>query len=199
MNPELRYVIHYCFLRKLTGDETLCEMEKAYGRNAPSRASIFNWFKKFKDGKKDIDDAPRSGKPQNQEYKLLILDALEKEPHASTIRLEDITGINKSTIWNILTDQMHYKLYISKWIPYPIREDIKEKRVKMAVDILNVLEKGETAWMDTITGDESWFFWAYEHDQQWLPEGSERPKIPKPNIWIKKRYFRFILAFVDLY
>lgn len=90
---------------------------------------------------------------------------------------------------------MHYKLYISKWIPYPIREDIKEKRVKMAVDILNVLEKGETAWMDTITGDESWFFWAYEHDQQWLPEGSERPKIPKPNIGMKKKKTLFSIYF----
>ena len=56
----------------------------------------------------------------------------------------------------------------------------------MAVDILNVLEKGETAWIDTITGDEPCFFWAYEHDQQWLNEGFERPKIPKPNIEMKK-------------
>lgn len=36
MNVELRYVIHYCFLRDMKGDEILKEMKIAYGLNAPS-------------------------------------------------------------------------------------------------------------------------------------------------------------------
>ena len=115
---------------------------------------------------------------------------MEKEPHALTIRLENITGINKSTIWKILTDQMHYKLYVSKWIPNPIREDIKEKRVKMAVDILSVLEKCKTAWMDTKQEMSPGFFMLMNMIS------NSSLKILQ---YEKKRYFRFILAFVDLY
>lgn len=186
---EFRFVIHYCYLRGLSGDQTLNEMEKAYNHNVPGRATVFRWLKKFKEGKMDIDDEPRSGKPPIQENKLAILNALEKEPYASTYRIEELTGINQSTVWTTLTHQMHYKLFICKWVPYKIDNKIKEKRVELSKLILDTLNKGAGNWSNIITGDESWFFWRYDKQQQWLPENSERPQIPKANIGSEKSLF----------
>ena len=189
MNVELRYVIHYCFLRKMKGDEILIEMQMAYGRNAPSRSSIFLWLSKFKNGKTDVDDEPRDGRPKFQENSIAIIDALDKEPYASTYRLEELTNSPQSTIWCILTSELHYKLSFCKWIPYKISDDIRQKRVEIAHSMLQVLTSEKISRMDIVTGDESWFYWSYEQTQIWLPENSERPQIPKPTIGLQKTLF----------
>lgn len=204
MNAELRYVIHYCFLRHMTGDEILIEMRRAYGRNAPSRSSIFLWLQKFSNGKKDIDDEPRDGRPKFQENAIAIIDALDKEPYASTNRLEELTNIPQSTVWRILKKDLKYNLCFCKWVPYKISDEIRQKRVEMAQSMLEILTSESISWNDIITGDESWFYWSYEQVQMWLPENSERPQIPKPTIGLKKTLFsiyfslRGIIIFDDL-
>ncbi|GBM38505.1 hypothetical protein AVEN_24597-1 [Araneus ventricosus] len=36
---------------------------KVYGVEAVSKKCVFEWFKRFRDGKEDVEDEPRSGQP----------------------------------------------------------------------------------------------------------------------------------------
>jgi transposase len=38
-------------------------LQTAYGDDSLSRSSVFEWFKRFKDGHGDLQDDPRSGRP----------------------------------------------------------------------------------------------------------------------------------------
>ena len=151
-------------------------MNKAYGPNAPCCATIFLSLKKFREGKTDIDDELRGGRPTIDAY-------------ASTHRLKELIGIKQSLVWKILTSDLHFKLHFCKWVPYKITDGIQQKRVEMAQSMLNVLTSEKISHNDIITGDESWFYWSYEQTPIWLPETSNSPLIPKPTIGMKPPLF----------
>jgi hypothetical protein len=46
--------------------ETLALLKVAYGEYAMKNSSVFEWHRQFKEGRKDVQDDPRSGQPKTQ-------------------------------------------------------------------------------------------------------------------------------------
>ena len=40
-------------------------LQGAYGDQAMSRARVFEWHRRFKEGEEDVEDKPRSGRPSS--------------------------------------------------------------------------------------------------------------------------------------
>ena len=40
------------------------DFKTAYGEQAPSYKTVLRWINRFKDGKEDLEDDPRAGRPQ---------------------------------------------------------------------------------------------------------------------------------------
>ncbi|GBM02475.1 Putative uncharacterized protein FLJ37770 [Araneus ventricosus] len=58
---EQRVNITFCFkLGKMATHEMVM---KVYGVKAVSKKCVLEWFKRFRDGKEDVEDEPRSGRP----------------------------------------------------------------------------------------------------------------------------------------
>lgn len=57
---QLRSSIQFCVRNQISGAKML---QKAFGDKCMSRASIFDWYKVFQDGRKRVDDEPRPGWP----------------------------------------------------------------------------------------------------------------------------------------
>ncbi|GBM92689.1 Putative uncharacterized protein FLJ37770 [Araneus ventricosus] len=60
---EQRVNIKFCFKLGKTATETHEMLFKVYGVDAVSKKCVFEWFKRFRDGKEDVKDEPRSGRP----------------------------------------------------------------------------------------------------------------------------------------
>ena len=60
---KYRSIIKYLFLKGLKAKEIYEDMVKVIGKECPSYATIKNWVRNFKNGKFDIDDDSRSGRP----------------------------------------------------------------------------------------------------------------------------------------
>ncbi|GBL72054.1 Putative uncharacterized protein FLJ37770 [Araneus ventricosus] len=60
---EQRVNIKFCFKSGKTATETHEILVKVYGVDAVSKKYVFEWFKRFRDGKEDVEDEPRSGRP----------------------------------------------------------------------------------------------------------------------------------------
>ncbi|GBO18732.1 Putative uncharacterized protein FLJ37770 [Araneus ventricosus] len=58
---EQRVNIKFCF--KLGKTETHEMLVKVYGVDAVSKKCVFEWFKRFRDGKEDVKDEPSSARP----------------------------------------------------------------------------------------------------------------------------------------
>ncbi|CAK9806325.1 Protein GVQW3 [Anthophora plagiata] len=46
-----------------SSDEFIDGLKKVYGDQSPSRTQVFEWIKRFKEGKEELKDDPRSGRP----------------------------------------------------------------------------------------------------------------------------------------
>ena len=55
------------FLAKLgkSATETYGLLKEVYGHDCLSRTRVFEWFKRFKEGREDIEDDPRLGRPSS--------------------------------------------------------------------------------------------------------------------------------------
>ena len=118
MNDEFRYVVHYCYLRGMNPNQILEEMQATYGGRAPSRSFICKWVNLFKDGKNDVNDKPKSGRPTHINDEDKILDALKREPFSSARDISNFTKIQYSTVCFKLIKVLQYKLVSLRYVPH---------------------------------------------------------------------------------
>jgi hypothetical protein len=60
---EQRANIKFCFKTGKTATETFQLIKQAYGDNALSRTRIFKWYARFRDGRENLENDKRSGRP----------------------------------------------------------------------------------------------------------------------------------------
>lgn len=89
MEVEFRAVIHYCYLRDLTPLEIFLEMKAAYQEATPAMKTIYKWYDPLAQGRKTLDDDPRSGRPVNIENGLQILNLLVEQPFVTARYIAD--------------------------------------------------------------------------------------------------------------
>ena len=65
-NLEQRINIKICVKIGKSASETLTLLIMAYSEFATKNSSIFEWHRRFKEGREDVQDDPRSGQPKTQ-------------------------------------------------------------------------------------------------------------------------------------
>ena len=65
-NLEQRINIKFCVKICKSASETLALLTVAYGEYDRKKWSVFEWHRRFKEGREDVQDDPRSGQPETQ-------------------------------------------------------------------------------------------------------------------------------------
>ena len=60
---EIRSVIKFCAVSGQTPADTLNQITKVYEDNSVCRTLVFDWHKRFREGRTSIEDNERSGRP----------------------------------------------------------------------------------------------------------------------------------------
>ena len=59
---EERYAIKFCFKLRNNATETYGMLQTAFGASCMNRASVFEWHKRFKEGRESVRDDERCGR-----------------------------------------------------------------------------------------------------------------------------------------
>jgi transposase len=62
-NDKQRANIKFCFKTDKTATETFQLIKQAYGGNAVSLTRVLEWYARFRDGRENLEDNERSGRP----------------------------------------------------------------------------------------------------------------------------------------
>ena len=65
MTLDQRINLKFLVKLKKTPTESLKMLQEAHGDPAMSRARVFEWHRKFREGEEDVEDKPRPGKPSS--------------------------------------------------------------------------------------------------------------------------------------
>lgn len=91
-NIEQRYAIKFCVKLNKSATETFASLTEAYGDATLSRTMVFKWHKAFKEGRENVEDDPRSGRPissTNDENVEVVRAVMVKDRRLRNLYLQD--------------------------------------------------------------------------------------------------------------
>ncbi|UYV68096.1 hypothetical protein LAZ67_5003046 [Cordylochernes scorpioides] len=123
-----------------------------------------------------------------------ITDLIKENPRTTLLELEQDTGISKTTIGRIVTEDLKLKKTPAKFIPRFLTNEQKLCRLATCEDMME-MTRTDSEWKDKIiTGDETW---VYGYDPETKPQSAEWRDIapndfflfPKLKAVLKGRHF----------
>ena len=130
---EEHVAIKFCCKVDSSATRTVELIQKAYGNVALSRITIFEWHKRFREGRDSVKDNESSGRPTTSrtDDNIAAVDKMVKEDRKVTSRLiADTLGIPKTVVRRIL------------------REDLKKRKVHSAAIIRQFLTQQQVATLN---------------------------------------------------
>ncbi|XP_015189044.1 PREDICTED: putative uncharacterized protein FLJ37770 [Polistes dominula] len=162
-------------------------LEKCYGDFAPSEITIKRWSADFKRGRRDTDDAERSGcsneavTPENiKKIRKIILN----DRKVKLCELTDMVKISKERVGFILHEHLSIRKLCSEWVSRLLTVDQKQQRVDDSEQCLAMFKRNKPEFLRRyVTMDETWIHYftpeSKRSSSEWTATGEPRPKRPK--------------------
>ncbi|EGI66941.1 FLJ37770-like protein [Acromyrmex echinatior] len=107
-----------------SASETFRSMQQVYGSQC--RTAIFEWHKRFLEGRETLEDDKKSGRPilvRTPEMIEKVCDFVAKDRNASLKMMEEALNINRETIRTILHEDLGKTKICTKFVPHILRSD----------------------------------------------------------------------------
>ena len=114
---EQRVAIKFCVKAGKSAVETIELINKDYGSAATSRANVYRWYARFADGREDLKDDARSGRPStaSSDENVESVRCLLTEDRRTTLKMiADRLNIGKETVCQIVTENLGKKKDLNK-------------------------------------------------------------------------------------
>ena len=133
----------------------------AYGEATLDRSNVYRWYKMFSEGREDVNDEERAGRPSTSTTDENI-DEVKKIVLANrriTVRevAEDL-NISIGSCHSIFTNDLGMRRVAAKFVPKLLNFDQKQHRINIAKELLDSIRDDPNVLQRVITGDESWVY-----------------------------------------
>ena len=163
--------------------EALKLLQEVYGDDTVSRPCLFEWHRRFKEGREEVQDDHKNGRlstSRTDENVERVRQKLRSDRRLTVRMIAYQLGMNNERVWMIITKELGMRKICEKMVPRLLNEGQKERRVQACQYILEQLETESTFLKRVVTGDESWIF-EYDpltkwHSLKWKSALSPRPK-----------------------
>lgn len=199
---EQRYAIKFCVRLGKNASETYQMLREAFKEECISRSQCGRWHKAFKEGREEVTDDPRSGRPTTariDENVRRVRETLSSDRRLSIRAIADILNLSTFAVHGIVTEDLQMRKVCAKLVPKVLTEEQKNVRVLRCEELLESIRNDPGFLNFTVTGDESWMF---EYDpeskrqsSEWHTQFSPRPKKARMS---KSRIKTMLIVFFDV-
>jgi len=133
-NIEQRYVIKVCVKLNKYATDIFASLTEAYGDATLSRSMVFKWHRAFKEGRENVEDDPRSGRPvssTNDQNVEVVRAVMSKDRRLSVRMIVEERGLDKNDVHKILTDHLHMRKICAKLVPKNLSGEEKANRLEI--------------------------------------------------------------------
>ena len=106
---EQRKNIKFCIKLAKKFAETYELINKVYGDDCMSRTQVYTWFTRFKNGRDDLNDDPRPGRPEasnRAELVETVREIIAIDANFTVRMLSEELNFSYCTIYTILTEDL---------------------------------------------------------------------------------------------
>ncbi|EGI61189.1 FLJ37770-like protein [Acromyrmex echinatior] len=131
---EQRIVVKFHVKLGKTATETYNLLKEMYGHECLSRARVFEWFKRFQDGREDVEDDSRPGCPSTSKTddNIETIDNLVRSDRRLSIG--ETVGIDKECVRQILHNNFNMKKVCAEMVPKILTFEQQEARKNLLLD-----------------------------------------------------------------
>ena len=125
------YAIKFCFKLGENATETYGMFQIAFGASCMNWASVFEWHKRFKEGRESVRDDDRCGRSKEVRTPELIgqiNNFMDKDRHVSIETISAQFDVSVGTVHTIIHEELKMWKICTKFVPRVLREDQKERR-----------------------------------------------------------------------
>ena len=132
----------------------------AFRPSCMNRASVFEWHKRFKEGRESVRDDERYGRSEEVRTELIgqIKNFMDKDRRVSIETISAQFDVSLGTVHKIIREELKMQTIWAKFVPRVLREDQKERLChdkRKMVELIN----SHLAVLDAlVTCDESWIY-----------------------------------------
>ena len=128
---EERYVIKLCFEPGKDAIETYGILQTVFRSSCVNRASVFEWHKRFKEGKESVRDDERCGRSKEGNTPESIGQIKNFIDMDRCVSIETISAQFDDSVGNVhtvISEELKMRKICAKFVPWVPREDQKERR-----------------------------------------------------------------------
>ena len=128
-NLEKWYAIKFCFKLGKNATETYGMLQTAFGASCMNQASVFEWHKRFKEGRESVSDDERCGRSKKVRTPELIgqmKNFMDKDRHESIEIISAQIDVSVGTVHTIIRKELKMWKICAKFVPRVLREDQKD-------------------------------------------------------------------------
>ena len=128
---EERYAIKFCFKFGKNAAETYGMLQTVFGASCMNRASVFEWHKRFREGRESVKDDESRGRSKEVNTPEMIghiKNFMDKDRRVSIETISAQFDVSVGTVHKIIRKELKMRKIYAKFVPRVLREDQKERR-----------------------------------------------------------------------
>ena len=180
---EDRYTIKFCFKLGNNATETYWMLQTAFRPSCMNRAWVFEWHKRFKEGRESVRDDERCGRRKEVNTPELIgqiKNFMDKDRRVSIETISAQFNVSVGTVHIIIREELKMRNICVKFVPRVLREDQKEWCCHDSREMVELINSDPVVLDALVTCNESCIY-CYDPEtkrqsSQWKHAGSLRPK-----------------------
>ncbi|UYV83425.1 hypothetical protein LAZ67_23000967 [Cordylochernes scorpioides] len=178
-----RTCIKFCVKNEIKCADAFRMLTVAYGEASLDRSNVYRWYKMFSEGREDVNDEERAGRPSTSttDEKINEVEKMILANRRITVRevAEDL-NISIGSFHSIFINDLGMRRIAAKFVPKLLNCDQKQHRMNIANEMLDSVRDDPNLLQRVITGDEAWVY-GYDVEtkaqlSQWKLPHDPRPK-----------------------
>ena len=198
---EQHCAIKFCIKLGESATVTYEKLQRAYVEHSLSRAQVFRWHKSFLEGREQVEDEPRAGRPSpsKTEDNVERVRSLVRSDRRLTLRMiSSELNLKQCTVYQILLQDLDRRNVCVKMVPKNLTTEQKASWRDVCLDLLYRLEREPEFFSRVITGDESWMLeYDPETKRQVLEWHTANSPLPKKARMSKSKIKSMLICFFE--
>ncbi|UYV71906.1 hypothetical protein LAZ67_9001019 [Cordylochernes scorpioides] len=180
---DQRTCIKFCVKNEIKCADAFRMLTVAYREATLDRSNVYRWYKMFSEGREDVNDEERAGRPSTSttDEKINEVEKMILANRRITVRevAEDL-NISIGSCHSIFINDLGMRRVAAKFVPKLLNCDQKQHRMNIANEMLDSVRDDPNLLQRVITGDEAWVY-GYDvetkaQSSQWKLPHEPRPK-----------------------
>ena len=201
MMDNFKFYVLTRFRLGISATDCLTELQTAHEESSPSRSTLFRWFSEFREEDTNKEETAgasaenvRGRRRSTRTLEMIrnVEELLEDDCKTTVRELADCLEIGKTSVFEILTEDLHLRNVSSVWVPHLLSDANKEARVNCAKSIRTLFyrEGIESFCNKLVVEDETWVYLSGQRSKQrnrcWLARDQLRPQIVRRTLADRK-------------